>query len=55
MGVCRYAWDVISEWQSRLGGDLGARLATVPPQVCQHRAIDWAQLPHVAVLGIMST
>lgn len=26
----RYAWDVISEWQSRLGGDLGARLATVP-------------------------
>ncbi len=27
---CRYAWEVISEWQSRVGGDLGARLATAP-------------------------
>jgi hypothetical protein len=40
--VCRYAWDVISEWQSRLGGDLGARLATVPPQVCHITPLDRA-------------
>lgn len=26
----RYAWEVISEWQSRVGGDLGTLLAAVP-------------------------
>ncbi len=28
--VSRYAWEVISEWQSRVGGDLGTLLAAAP-------------------------
>lgn len=28
--TCRYAWEVISEWQSRVGGDLGTVLAAGP-------------------------